>query len=232
METDPSRGMTPPPPSDPRLPQRREWTSPAFIDEPGPACLDEDTLGALAEGSLDEPTRSAVLPHVAECARCRSTVASLSRALADPDLSREIEQVTPRSRSWRGILVTAILAAAIVMVLLVPPELFRNPAPGTHRAGETIVEVPGSLVPTGVVAAVDELRWSGVEGAARYRVTLFDRDGRVLFEANPTGASVALPDSVSLLPGTQYLWKVEAQVAAGRSVSSELVSFTLRGPRP
>jgi hypothetical protein len=41
-----------------------------------------------------------------------------------------------------------------------------------------------------------------------------------------------LPDSVGLSTGIQYLWKVEAQIGPGRSVSSELVSFTLKGSRP
>ena len=66
----------------------------------------------------------------------------------------------------------------------------------------------------------------------RYRVTIFDPTGKVLFEAAPTESLVALPDSVVLSSGIQYLWKVEAQIGPGRSVSSELVSFTLRGARP
>jgi len=94
--------MTLPPVSGPDGPQRRTWSGPASFDAPTPACLDEDTLGALAEGALDEATRSTVLPHLAECARCRAAVASLARALTEPDLAREIEAATsrPGRRRW------------------------------------------------------------------------------------------------------------------------------------
>ena len=222
--------MTPPPPSGPRLPNRREWTGPASSTAPTPACLDEETLGALAEGRLDESVRSAILPHLAECARCRSTVASLSRALADPDLAREIKMVTPRSKSWRGVAVTGALAASILLVLLVPVEEFRNQRPGSHRStGASGDQGPATLAPTGDVADVTQLRWSPVQAADRYRVTLFNQGGQVLFETTPTDTFVALPDSVPMSPGIRYLWKVEARIGFDRWVSSELVSFKLVG---
>jgi hypothetical protein len=224
--------MTQPSSPEPDRPDRRKWSGPAAPDGISPACLDDETLGALADGTIDATSRVAAVAHLVECARCRSAVASVARALADPDVSREVQGLTPRRRkprwlAWSGL----AAAAAVLLVVMVPRESDRES--GLHRApaGQS-GEVPSALVPAGVVGAVEELRWSPVVGATRYRVTLFDPNGKVLFEAVPTEPSVALPDSVTLSSGIQYLWKVEAQLGPGRAVSSELVSFTLKGTRP
>ncbi len=62
-------------------------------EAPTPECLDDDTIAALAEGSLDAAARQAVLPHVAGCARCRGAVASVARALSDSAVAREVASV-------------------------------------------------------------------------------------------------------------------------------------------
>ena len=210
-------------------PDRPKWSTPASTDAPTSDCLDDDTLGALAEGTLGEATRSAALPHLAECARCRSAVASLARAFADPDLAREIEAVTTRSERWRWLAWSGAAAAAVLLVVIVAPPASRNPQ-SAHRAPVIAnAPAPTSLTPAGEVAGVKELRWTQVEAADRYRVTLFNPDGRVLFETMSEEAFVILPDSVVLGPGIRYLWKVEARVGFGRWVSSNLVSFTLVG---
>jgi len=225
--------MTQPPTPEPDRPDRRKWSGPAASDGISPACLDDDTLAALAEGTLDEQTRASVVPHLAECTRCRATVASITRALADRDVSREIDAVSTRRNRPRWIAWARVAgaAAAVLLVVMIPRGSDRTP--GAHRGSITASgEVPTALAPAGTVGAVEELRWSPVAGATRYRVTIFDPNGKVLFEAAPTESPVALPDSVVLSSGIQYLWKVEAQLGPGRSVSSELVSFTLRGARP
>ena len=224
--------MTQPPSSEPDRPDRRKWSGPAASDGVSPACLDDETVAAIAEGTIDPSTRDRLVPHLADCARCRTAVASVARALADPDVSREVEALTTRRRgprwlAWSGV----AAAAAVLLVLVVPRESDRES--GLHRAPAIASgEVPTPLAPAGTVGAVEELRWTPVVDAARYRVTLFDSNGKVLFEATPNEPSVALPDSVGLSTGIQYLWKVEAQIGPGRSVSSELVSFTLKGSRP
>jgi hypothetical protein len=64
-------------------PDPLEWlrdarAAPVPADPPTADCLDDDTIGALAEGTLDFAARSAVLPHLASCAQCRATVASVT----------------------------------------------------------------------------------------------------------------------------------------------------------
>jgi hypothetical protein len=83
------------------------------------------------------------------------------------------------------------------------------------------------VAPQGPAAEVHELRWTPVEGADRYRVTVFDAEGRVVYEVEPVAAVAPLPDSVQLTPGRRYLWKVEARVGFDRWVASDLVAFSL-----
>jgi hypothetical protein len=87
------------------------------------------------------------------------------------------------------------------------------------------------MSPVGAVAAAPLLRWAPVDGADRYRVTLFDADGEVLYETELTDTVAPVPDTVAVLPGQTYLWKVEARTDFDRWVGSELVEFSITGPR-
>ncbi len=206
----------------------------ALIDGPTPDCLDLDTLGALADGSIDPALRVEVLPHLAACGHCRGTVASVSRILTDPEVARELRAAgAPARRVWLRIAVPAA-AAAVLLLMLRPGDRADRPADDLHRA-PTIANgsLPTSLAPVGNVAEASSLRWRAVPGADRYRVTLFDTEGRVVYASETTEPTTALPDSVRLTQERRYLWKVEARVGFDRWVSSELVEFSLiRGAPP
>jgi len=191
-----------------------------------PQCLDDETIAALAEGTIDADARAAAMPHLATCARCRLAVASVARALADPAVAREIPRPTgARRRLWR---VAIPAAAAAIVVLLAMPGRNDDGAP-PHRAPTiTAVSSPVLMSPVGIVATAETLRWATVAGADRYRTTLFDNAGAVLFETQTADTVVALPDSVRLAPGRSYLWKVEARTGWGRWSASELIEFSIR----
>lgn len=200
---------------------------------PTPDCLDDDALGALAEGTPDPAVRSAAMAHLASCARCRSTLASLAQALADPNVAREVRvlEAAPKPRWHRFVLPAA--AAAAILLFLGPLDLLRQQPAYLHRAPTiTNGSLPSAVTPHGTVADVAELRWTPVEGADRYRVTVFDAEGRVVYEVEPVAAVAPLPDSVRLTPGRRYLWKVEARVGFDRWVASDLVGFSLASRRP
>ncbi len=61
--------------------------------------------------------------------------------------------------------------------------------------------------------------------ADRYRVTLFDASANLLFDVQTTDTSATLPDSLHIVPGRSYLWKVEARTAWDRWAASELIEF-------
>src|SRR5436190_7126150 len=81
-------------------------------ETPTPDCLPDDTIAALADGSLAPAARAAVLPHVASCTRCRGALGAVARALADPAVARELS-ASPSRRPFYRIAVP--LAAAAVL---------------------------------------------------------------------------------------------------------------------
>jgi hypothetical protein len=189
--------------------------------------LDDDTIAALAEGTLAPERRAAVLPHVASCARCRGVVESVARALVDPAVAREL---SIDSRGRRVIRIAMPLAAAAVVLLLLSSPWDRGSGHRGPPPPPATVPVPRS--PLGTVAAVDELRWSAVAGADRYRVTLFDAAGRVLYETEGLDTVAALPDSITLVPGATYLWKADARTGFDRWTASPLVEFSIARAPP
>jgi hypothetical protein len=193
-----------------------------------PQCLDDDTIAALAEGTLDAAARAAVLPHISGCPECRSAVASVALALADPALVREIRVLdgAKRSRFYRIALPAA--AAALLLVLVSPGA--RDESGRPHRSPTiTGIPAPRAMSPAGTVAQAQVLEWTAVTDAERYRVTLFDDGGRVLFETQLRDTVVPLPDSIALVPGRSYLWKVEARTGFDRWAESKLVEFSIKG---
>lgn len=200
-------------------------------ESPTAACVDDDTIAALAAGTLRAEQRAAVVPHVASCARCRALVASVARALADGGVAREVRAVD--KPGWHRVSWIALpVAAAAVLLLLVWPRGADDGGP-VHRAPPiTAAPAPAPISPVGAVAEAPRLQWAAVPGADRYRVTLFDAGGSVLYETQLPDTVAALPDSIVLAPGRPYLWKVEAGTGFDRWAASELVEFSLAGARP
>jgi len=193
-----------------------------------PDCLSDDMIAALADGSLAPDVRASILPHVASCPRCRLAVASVARALADPAVARELS-ASSNGRRWYRIAVP-LAAAAVLLLLLSSPGDDRSPVHrGPPPPPPATTPIPRS--PVGAVAAVNALRWSPVAGADRYRVTVFDATGGVVYATELADTVVAFPDSVALIPGDSYLWKVDARTGFDRWAASELAEFSIAAPR-
>lgn len=217
-----------------RLRRMLAEAGPASFDAPTADCLDDDLVAAMADGRLDQDMRAAVLPHVAACVRCHRTVASVARALADPAVAMELAAANRArpGKTWRIVRIAVPLAAAAGLIVTAVPWPFGSPpAAPSHRAPTiTTLPAPAPVAPVGAVTAVPHLAWTSVTGADRYRVTLFDREGAVLFETELADTIAAVPDSVELVPERRYLWKVEARTGLGRWTSSDLVEFSLPAP--
>jgi len=190
-----------------------------------PECLDDATLAALADGALDAAPRATALPHLATCARCRRVVASVARSLGDPGIARELAALQGTRRRRLFTIGLPAAAAAILLAFALPRWL--NETPGHRGPPLPGAVVPRPLAPVGTVAEARWLRWAAVAGADRYRVIMFDADGRVLYETQLPDTAVTLPDSVTLAPARPYLWKVEARTGWDRWSASELVQFSI-----
>lgn len=197
-----------------------------------PDCLDEHTLAALADGTLDAAARTGALAHVATCALCRRAVASVAEALADGPVTHEIEIVEGRRRRRVPLLriVVPLGAAATVLLFLWSPADDRSPG---HRGPPSppLATTPVPRSPVGSVAAVTDLRWSPVAGADRYRVTVFGAPGDVVFATEASDTVVAFPDSIVLIPGASYLWKVDARIGFDRWATSKFAEFLIAASR-
>jgi hypothetical protein len=197
-----------------------------------PDCLDEHTVAALADGTLEADARGRALAHVATCALCRRAVASVAEALADGPITHEIEVVEGRRRRLAPFLrigAPLAVAATVLLFLWSPADDRSSGHRGPPPPPPATAPVPRS--PIGAVTAVRDLRWSHVAGADRYRVTVFDATGGVVYAAEASDTVVAFPDSVALVPGAAYLWKVDARTGFDRWAASELVEFRLAVPR-
>src|SRR5206468_12578969 len=164
----------------------------------------------------------------ASCPLCRSAVASVARALSNPVVARE-PSVAPHGRR-RYRIALPLAAAAVLLLLLASPGDDRSSAHrGPPPSPPATTPVPRS--PVGAVASVRDLRWSPVAGADRYRITLFDATGNVVYATETSVTIVAFPDSIAFVPSAVYLWNVDARTGFDRWATSELVEFRVAEAR-
>src|SRR6266568_8851656 len=175
-----------------------------------PDCLDEHTVAALADGTLDAARRGRALGHVATCALCRRAVASVAEALADGPITHEVEIVEGRrSRSGRLLWITIPLAAAAALVVLVPRSGPKDSGlPVLRDSAIAGAPVPVLIAPRDRVARVERFLWSSVPKVGRYRIRLYTGDGALLWTSGTADTVVAAPTSPALASGTPYFWMV------------------------
>ncbi|HEY7612780.1 MAG TPA: hypothetical protein VH764_07290 [Gemmatimonadales bacterium] len=197
-----------------------------------PDCPDDEALAALAAGEIAVAERKHLVAHVATCGHCRAAVASLARAFADPAVAEARAGAVPAARRRLYRVAVPAAAAAVVFVALFARSGGDIPPDSLHRASDVpAAQAPVPLSPRGPVERPDLLRWAGVGGAGRYRVTLYRSDGQVLYGLELPDTATPLPDSVPLTTGQVYLWKVEARTGWDRWTASELVRFTVAEER-
>ena len=181
-----------------------------------------DDLAAYLDRRLDSSARAEVEAHVAWCDECRAELREVS-AILHGDIVKPLR----RRLAWIG---PAVAAAAAIMLLVAYP---RGPSAPDNTPAHR--DVPGAVDPapilTSPVPDAEDLdgrilRWTRVERADRYRVTVFDTAGTVLWRAVTPDTSVSLPDAAGLVAGTTYLWRVDARVGVDRWVESKLESLS------
>lgn len=191
----------------------------------GPDCFDEETIAAVVDGALDPGERRAAIEHLAACARCRSAVASISRLLADDAVAAASAEGTARRPGRRWGVPLGLAAAAALVLVFAWPRRVDDGLPVHRDPTLTAASTPALVAPVGTIAAAGVLQWRAVTGASRYRLTLFDAQGRVLYETQLADTAAILPDSVAVVSGQSYLWKVEARTGWDRWTTSPLVEF-------
>jgi len=199
------------------------------------------TVANVVDHGVDMSERPEIIAHLATCANCRDQVRSVAALIRAPSIVAEIGRIETSTaatvrRPWRFVgagALTAVAAAAAFMVagsggpVVATLPMVAVTDSETHREpGMTTTVAPSLIAPVGAMAAADTFRWTSVPRADRYRLTVFDREGRTVWEAEGSDTAMARPDSIAGQSGTAYLWKVEARTGWDRWVASELVEFS------
>jgi NAD(P)-dependent dehydrogenase (short-subunit alcohol dehydrogenase family) len=154
-------------------------------------------------------------------------VASVAHLLRDRSVAAEIGRVevsaAGTTRRWRvaGAGALTALAAALALMVGRPGDRARVPQPvasavdeATHREQSvTTTAAPNLVAPAGAVAAADTFRWSNVPHADRYRLTLYDRDATVVWEAEGSDTAMAMPPSIALDGHTERMGGIDCVMA-------------------
>ena len=175
-------------------------------------------IAGFVDRGLDAVARARVEAHLADCEECRREVLDVEH------ISRSV----PSARRPGLIPISAAIAAAAALLLVLWPARGPMPADGAHREpAVTTTVAPRAIAPLGSIATLDSIRWSNVPGAERYSVSVFDANGTVLWQSNAADTVIGVPADVPLAPGDRYFWSVRARVGWERWVESSLSEFTL-----
>jgi len=184
--------------------------------------LESGEVAAYLDNALAPADRSRIEAHAGECDECRAELIEAEWLLS----------TRPRVRRWYVPAGAVAAAAAVILLLWARPVSGPARSSGYREPVVTTSVAPAIVAPRGTATAARLLVWTAVPSADRYRLTLFDETGSVVWETQTTDTTALLPDSMRLRPGTNYLWKVEAQTGWNRWVASDLVEFSLVPPRP
>jgi hypothetical protein len=193
-------------------------------------CPDELVIADFVEGRLTSAARAPVVAHLVTCARCRSVVVATGRLVADEAVTSEMPR--DEERRWqRWSLPVGLAAAAALLLVLVWPRSteYTDPTPGLRDSPPATSIAPVAIAPQASVSRVDRFVWSSVPRVERYRLRLYDDEGKLMWSTATGDTVMRLPTSVSLSGDGRYSWKVEAETESGRWTGSDLVDFHLRG---
>ena len=209
------------------------------------ACLTAEVIADLARGELSAEERRRAAIHLADCSDC-SLELRMVRGLESwaADLAPKLEggSAQPRGReagavtdlaaarqardaSRRGLARPRWLPAAIAagLALVVGSAYLLTPSAPAPPGDVTRAESVAGLEPavgTAVEEAPELFRWPAQQGAASYRVRLFDASAELLWESEPLrGPEARLPSEIRhrLESGSTYSWTVTMEGAVQRS---------------
>ena len=92
------------------------------------SCIDEETLGAFVEGTLDAQRRVEVMEHLERCEECTTAVGLAAESLRE-ETTREKSADLQRPSHWRWFLAAAAVLAAGFLGIVGIRERWLSPSP-------------------------------------------------------------------------------------------------------
>jgi hypothetical protein len=184
-------------------------------------------VSAYLEGTLSQTVRMQLQAHLAECAECREEMVELSRML------RMQPQQRPVVRWAVGLGIAATLA---LMVGRLPggPGTTPSGTPSAPLERGLSTEEDGQISVWSPTAGASlrrdslVLAWSPAGGSdVRYRTTVSDSSGRVLWTASTPDTILRVPPSLFLPGGRTYYWYTDALLSDGRSLTTGVQEFRM-----
>jgi hypothetical protein len=190
-----------------------------------------DSTGPLDDVSA-ERLRRLVEQEGSETERLRTLDLALSTAEGRRDLDvvwAAARAARPPQRRWMTYAAAAAVLVVVAGTIVLKPRAISD-SPAAPAATSTMrgAESPITLVgPVGPVAEDHATRftWRRVGRAERYTVVVVDTTGTEVFASETRDSSLALPDSVRLVAGREYLWWVQARLTDQSTVTAVTQRF-------
>jgi hypothetical protein len=220
---------------------------------PEGVCVRADEVDQFLSGEMKGGERAKIESHLSRCRHCRHRLvaryqelkAEASLLQAPRRLKSRAFEIPQRRRAASPVLVSglrrslAVAAAALVVAVAAGLAYFiytndaarQQVPPEVLRQEERNIQAPRLLAPSAdAVIASDEIefRWSRVESAQGYKLTLLDEKGDILFIASTEQERIVLKAADAHLErGVSYFWYVAAKSPFGTTIDSEIAKFKL-----
>lgn len=174
--------------------------------------MNEFEVAAYLGRSLSASDRERIEAHLSQCDFCRDAVVATQDAVS-------------QSRKPRRIAIASLAAIAAVMALVITPRFMslRNEPVMRDPSEITVIRAYDAKAAAGSAAI---FAWSGVTPADHYELTLTDAEGFRIWSGETRDTTIALPASVSLIPGKAYVWYADAILSDGSRISTGLQSLS------
>ena len=187
-----------------------------------------EELAAYLEAALSAKDQARIEEHLAACDECREEAVESFRTL------RSGRRALPRR--WLGMTLSAAAVLALVVggtaiVQLTRTDTLRFRSDPSGLGPEQVANIQIVRPADGSTVSRDSVvfAWRVESVGTFYRFTLMDEAGDVLWRTSTSDTVVTPGSEVSLRPGVEYYWIVDALLAGGRTATTGVRSFRIGG---
>jgi len=214
--------------------------------------LDDFAFAEVVDAANESEIPDSTLAHFVDCEQCRGALLELASLMRDPFVRAELERgeglsvvaggargdrmtsmLRPRFHVSRAAVAgLAVAAAALLMVRLYPRQTAGvESSTAIRHATIDAARAPRPVAPLGTVGEVSTMTWTSVPHADRYRVSIFDATGQVVWEAEVSDTTAQPPSDILAHRPGELRWRVKARTSFDRWIDSDFAEFSLQGDR-